>query len=48
MDTNRVDGWDDPRMPTMRGCIRKGIRVETMTEFMLEQGPSKRANLMEW
>lgn len=28
--------------------MRKGIRVETLIEFMLEQGPSKRANLMEW
>ena len=47
-DTKRVDGWDDPRFPTVRGVIRKGIRVETLTEFMLEQGPSKRSNLMEW
>jgi glutamyl-tRNA synthetase len=43
-----VEGWDDPRFPTVRGVIRKGIRVETLTEFMLEQGPSKRSNLMEW
>ena len=48
VDTKRVDGWDDPRFPTVRGVIRKGIRVETLTEFMLEQGPSKRSNLMEW
>ena len=48
VDTGKVEGWDDPRFPTFRGCMRKGIRVETLTEFMLEQGPSKRANLMEW
>lgn len=48
VDTKRVDGWDDPRFPTVRGVLRKGIRVETLTEFMLEQGPSKRSNLMEW
>ena len=48
VDTNRVEGWDDPRFPTLRGVLRKGIRVETLIEFMLEQGPSKRANLMEW
>ena len=40
VDTKRVDGWDDPRFPTVRGVIRKGIRVETLTEFMLEQAPS--------
>ena len=48
VETKRVDGWDDPRFPTVRGVLRKGIRVETLTEFMLEQGPSKRSNLMEW
>lgn len=48
VDTERVEGWNDPRFPTLRGVLRKGIRVETLIEFMLEQGPSKRANLMEW
>eukprot|EP00919_Chromeraceae_sp_WS-2016_P021802 GHVR01051714.1.p1 GENE.GHVR01051714.1~~GHVR01051714.1.p1 ORF type:complete len:217 (-),score=11.37 GHVR01051714.1:1399-2049(-) len=48
VDTKRVEGWNDPRFPTVRGCLRKGIRVETLIEFMLEQGPSKRSNLMEW
>lgn len=45
---NKVEGWNDPRFPTLRGVLRKGIRVETLVEFMLEQGPSKRSNLMEW
>ena len=48
VESKRVEGWNDPRFPTVRGVIRKGIRVETLTEFMLEQGPSKRSNLMEW
>jgi glutamyl-tRNA synthetase len=48
VDSKRVEGWNDPRFPTVRGVLRKGIRVETLTEFMLEQGPSKRSNLMEW
>ena len=43
---NKVEGWNDPRFPTMRGVLRKGVRVETLVEFMLEQGPSKRSNLM--
>ena len=46
--TNQVEGWSDPRFPTLRGVLRKGVRVETLVEFMLEQGPSKRSNLMEW
>jgi glutamyl-tRNA synthetase len=48
VDSGRVEGWNDPRFPTLRGVLRKGIRVETLIEFMLEQGPSKRSNLMEW
>lgn len=28
--------------------MRRGIKVETLVEFMLEQGPSKNATMMEW
>eukprot|EP00331_Platyophrya_macrostoma_P031979 CAMPEP_0176439066 /NCGR_PEP_ID=MMETSP0127-20121128/19702_1 /TAXON_ID=938130 /ORGANISM="Platyophrya macrostoma, Strain WH" /LENGTH=616 /DNA_ID=CAMNT_0017823225 /DNA_START=55 /DNA_END=1905 /DNA_ORIENTATION=+ len=48
VDTKRVEGWDDPRFPTVRGIIRRGLIIETLTEFMLEQGPSKNTNLQEW
>jgi len=43
-----VDGWDDPRFPTVKGILRRGLCVEALTEFMLENGPSKNTNLMEW
>lgn len=43
-----VDGWDDARMPTVRGIIRRGLTVASLTEFMLEMGASKKDNLMEW
>ena len=48
VDLKVVDGWNDPRFPTLRGIIRRGVTVEALTEFMLEQGASKNANLMEW
>lgn len=43
-----VDGWDDPRFPTVQGIMRRGLILPTLVEFMLDQGPSKNANLMEW
>lgn len=48
VNTGRTDGWDDPRMPTVRGILRRGLRVETLTEFMLAQGPSRKPSMMEW
>jgi len=48
VDTGRVEGWEDPRFPTVRGVLRRGIRIETLIEFMLEQGPSKNVIQMEW
>jgi len=47
--TNKfVQGWDDPRFPTVRGILRRGLTVEALLEFILDQGPSKNVNLMEW
>lgn len=48
VDKNIVDGWTDPRFPTVKGILRRGMLVQTLIEFMLEQGPSKNTNLMEW
>lgn len=48
VDTGKVDGWNDPRLPTLRGVLRKGMCIEALIEFMLEQGPSKRSVLMQW
>ena len=28
VDENIIDGWDDPRMPTVRGVMRRGLTVE--------------------
>ncbi|GJU76787.1 glutamate--tRNA ligase, cytoplasmic [Tanacetum coccineum] len=44
----RVDGWDDARFPTVQGIVRRGLKVEALIQFILDQGASKNLNLMEW
>ncbi|MDM5197432.1 glutamine--tRNA ligase/YqeY domain fusion protein [Fictibacillus enclensis] len=36
-----VDGWDDPRMPTISGLRRKGYTPEAIREFVQATGVSK-------
>ncbi len=39
--TGILEGWDDPRIPTLRGLFRRGITPEALTRFFFELGPSK-------
>jgi len=48
VDNGLVAGWDDPRFPTIRGIVRRGLTVEALQEFVMTQGMSKATNLMEW
>ena len=36
-----VMGWDDPRLPTLKGLKRRGIYPEAIKQFVLSQGISK-------
>ncbi|WP_291580288.1 glutamine--tRNA ligase/YqeY domain fusion protein [Clostridium sp. UBA6640] len=33
-----VDGWDDPRLPTLKGLRRRGITPESIKDFLSEIG----------
>jgi len=41
-------GWDDPRMPTVRGILRKGMTVQGLREYIYQQGASRNESLQEW
>eukprot|EP00096_Caligus_rogercresseyi_P003966 TRINITY_DN1801_c0_g1_i1.p1 TRINITY_DN1801_c0_g1~~TRINITY_DN1801_c0_g1_i1.p1 ORF type:complete len:1654 (+),score=500.98 TRINITY_DN1801_c0_g1_i1:395-4963(+) len=48
VDSGAVDGWDDPRFPTVRGVLRRGLTVEALKNFVLAQGSSRSVVYMEW
>jgi glutamyl-tRNA synthetase len=48
VESNHAENWYDPRFPTVQGIMRRGLTVDALKLFMLEQGPSKNTNLMEW
>jgi len=43
-----VAGWDDPRMPTLRGMRRRGYTPGCIRRFWDEAGVAKRENLLEF
>jgi glutaminyl-tRNA synthetase len=47
VDGGYVDGWDDPRMPTLSGMRRIGYTPGAIRSFMDEVGIAKRDNVME-
>ena len=48
VDEKLVQGWDDPRFPTVRGILRRGLTVEALKKYILLQGASKNNLLLEW
>jgi glutaminyl-tRNA synthetase len=42
-----VDGWDDPRMPTISGLRRRGYTPESIRDFAERIGVAKRENTVD-
>ena len=47
VENGLVDGWDDPRMPTISGFRRRGYTPQSIKNFMEEVGVAKRDNVMD-
>lgn len=47
VDEGFVDGWDDPRMPTISGLRRKGYTPEAIRAFVKETGISKGSGVVD-
>jgi glutaminyl-tRNA synthetase len=41
VEEKHVDGWDDPRMPTIRGLRRRGVPAEALVAFCKHVGVAK-------
>lgn len=48
VEQNLVDGWDDPRMPTISGMRRRGITPAAIKTFVEKAGISKRDKINEY
>ncbi|CAG9536379.1 unnamed protein product [Cercopithifilaria johnstoni] len=48
VDEHHVEGWDDPRLPTVRGVMRRGLTIEGLKQFIVAQGGSRAIVMMEW
>ncbi|NOU92084.1 glutamine--tRNA ligase/YqeY domain fusion protein [Paenibacillus sp. LMG 31456] len=47
VDENIVDGWDDPRMPTISGLRRKGFTPESIRTFVREAGVTRSNSIVD-
>lgn len=47
VESGIVDGWDDPRMPTLSGLRRRGVPAHAIVAFCNEVGMSKADSLVD-
>ncbi|MCE3203329.1 glutamine--tRNA ligase/YqeY domain fusion protein [Paenibacillus sonchi] len=45
---NYVDGWDDPRLPTLRGLRRRGFTPESIRSFVREIGMVRNQTMVDF
>ncbi|ABB37427.1 glutaminyl-tRNA synthetase [Oleidesulfovibrio alaskensis G20] len=48
VEEGHVNGWDDPRMPTLSGVRRRGITPEALREFCARIGVAKADSMVDY
>ena len=48
VENNTVEGWDDPRMPTLSGLRRGGYTAKAIKNFVLSLGVAKREAISDF
>ena len=48
VETGLVDGWDDPRMPTLRGLRRRGYTPSSIIDFVDRAGVAKAYSVVDY
>ena len=48
VESGKVSGWDDPRMPTLCGLRRRGYTAKSIRSFCERIGVAKSANVVEY
>jgi glutaminyl-tRNA synthetase len=48
VNDNHVEGWDDPRMPTISGMRRRGFTAQSIRKFCDTIGIAKRENVTDF
>src|SRR5690606_28352735 len=47
VEEGRVEGWDDPRMPTLSAFRRRGYTAESIRDFVRRAGVTKKEHVIE-
>ena len=48
VETGLVDGWDDPRMPTLQGLRRRGYTPSAIFDFVARAGVAKAYSVVDY
>jgi glutamyl-tRNA synthetase len=48
VENSVAQGWDDPRLPSLRGLKRRGMCMPALVSHLLSLGASKRVTQVKW